>query len=234
MELQFETIDTSRISEKVAEQFMDLIRSGKLKPGDKLPAEQSLAQAMGISRATVREALSGLKALGLVISRSGKGNFIIEDNNIIEDWDRLIIEIRQRSVFFDALEARRALEGEICFLAAERATEEQLEEIKIALNLTKDAVTADDFRQADYRFHHALALASGNQLFICFIEECFVTLTEFYWEIIQKGNLTDNSSFFRDHSSILSCIQERNPVKAREKMVSHIKTIQEVVLSNQR
>lgn len=221
-------VETVRTSEKAAEQFVAMIRSQKLKPGDKLPPEQTLAQALGISRATVREALSGLKALGLVVSHSGRGNFVAEDGTILRDWDRLMVEIRNRSAFLEALESRRALEGEIGFLAAQRATPDQVETIRAALDLGKDVTSPTDFRQADYHFHHSLALASGNRLFIRFMEECFRSLSGHYWDILRRADSTDGSVFavfYREHRKIFEAIAERNPAKAREKMVAHIETV---------
>lgn len=224
----FAPVDTVRTSERAAQQFVEMIRAEKLKPGDKLPSEQALAQALGISRPTVREALSGLKALGLVVSRSGKGNFVAEDDSIMRDWDRLMAEIQSRSAFLDALEARRAMEGEICFLAAERATEPQLEALREALDAGRGAGTPADFRKADYLFHHSLALASGNRLFIRFMEECFVNLSGRYWDLLQKGEAPGDGVFdffHREHRRIYEAVAERNPVKARERMVTHIESI---------
>lgn len=227
LDYQFAPVDTARTSELAAGQFVEMIRTQKLKPGDKLPSEFMLAQALGISRATVREALSGLKALGLVVSRSGKGNFVAEDDSIIRDWDRLMIEIRNRSAFLDALEARRALEGEICFLAAERATEEQLQSIESVLAVVKQATTAAAFRQGDYAFHHSLALASGNRLFIRFMEDCFVNLSGRYWDLLRQAEPAGGvfEMFNRGHQRVFEAVAARDPVKARERMVAHIESV---------
>lgn len=221
-------VDPMRSSERAAEQFVEMIKTHKLAAGDKLPPEQTLATALGISRATVREALSGLKALGLVVSRSGKGNFVAEDDSILRDWDRLIAEIRSRSAFLDALEARRALEGEICFLAAQRATDEQLRTVRTALDAGQDVHSSGDFRRVDYEFHHSLALASGNRLFIRFMEECFMNLSGHYWDILRKADSADGrvfDAFNREHGRVLEAVADRNPTRARERMVLHIETV---------
>jgi GntR family transcriptional repressor for pyruvate dehydrogenase complex len=223
----FMPVETARTSERAAEQFLEMIRSQKLKCGDKLPPEQTLAQALGISRATVREALSGLKALGLIVSRSGKGNFIAEDDSVMRDWDRLLAEIRDRSAFLEAIEARRALESEVCSLAAERATQNQLAAIRAALDLGQGATSPTDFRPADYQFHLSLALASGNRLFIRFTEECFLNLSGHYWDILRQAG-TDGSVFavfHGEHGRVFEAIAARSPAKAREKMIAHIETI---------
>lgn len=225
---RFTPIDTARTSERAAEQLLELIRTGKLKGGNKLPSEQALAQALGISRATVREALSGLKALGLIVSRSGKGNFIAEDGAITRDWERLMAEIRNRSAFLDAIEARRALESEVCCLAAERATPSQLEAIQTALELGKGVTSPAEFRQADYQFHHSLALASANRLFIRFVEECFLSLSGHYWDILRQAGSTNGevfATFCEEHRRIYEAVAGGNPTKAREKMIAHIETI---------
>ncbi|MGQ9779248.1 MAG: FadR/GntR family transcriptional regulator [Bacillota bacterium] len=221
-------VDTVRNSEVAAERLVEMIKAQKLKPGDKLPSEQALAQALGISRATVREALSGLKAIGLIVSRSGKGNFVAEEKGILKEWDKLVAEMRSRSVFLDALEARKALEGEICYLAAERATEEQLAAIRAAVLLGEQVDSQVGFRQNDYIFHHSLALASGNRLFIRFIEECFMNLSGHYWDILLATRphvAPVMKSFQRDHRRIYEAIAERNGAKARERMAAHIESV---------
>lgn len=221
-------VDPVRTSERAAGQFVEMIRSQKLSAGDRLPSEQALAQELGISRATVREALSGLKALGLVVSRSGKGNFIAEDDSVMRDWDRLMAEIRSRSAFLDALEARRAMEGEVCSLAAQRATEEQLAKLRQALHAGENVTSPSEFGRVDYEFHHSLALASGNRLFLRFMEECFVNLSGQYWDMLRKTDSLGDRAFAvfnREHQRIYEAVAANNPARARERMVAHIDSV---------
>jgi len=72
----FEKVQTRKVYMEIVEQIQDLIKRGRLKPGDKLPAERILADKLGVSRPPLREALSALEILGIIESRGGKGNFI--------------------------------------------------------------------------------------------------------------------------------------------------------------
>lgn len=218
----FMPVEPIRSSERAAAQFLEMIQSNRLKPGDKLPSEKVLTEMMGISRATLREVLSGLKALGLVVSRSGRGNFVVEDDTVLRNWNKLLTKMRSRSVFLDALEARRALEGEICFLAAQRATDDQLQSVERALLLGKGVTSAVDWKQADYAFHHSLALASGNRLFIHFVEDCFLSLSTTYYDIVRRPEIL--SKTYEEHCDVFAAVREHNPKKARDRMMSHVET----------
>ena len=77
----FKLIQTKKVYMQVVEQVRDLIKSGKLKPGDKLPPERILAERLGVSRPSIREGIVALEILGLVVSRGGKGNII---NDVVD------------------------------------------------------------------------------------------------------------------------------------------------------
>jgi len=106
---------------KIVEQVLDLIKEGKLKPGDKLPPEQVLAENFGTSRPSVREALSALEILGITESRGGKGNFI-KDTPRSPLYEQEVMELEKEESPFEILEARKAVEIEIAELAGKKAT----------------------------------------------------------------------------------------------------------------
>lgn len=212
------------------EQIAAMIRSSELKASDWLPSESELAKSFGTSRSTIREAISGLKALGLIESVSGKGHYVSVKPEKLTDWDALVSEIRTQVGFIEAIEARRAIEGGICLLAAERAASANLAEIKAALDECRDANTPETFRMADFRFHLALAKASMNSLFIHFIDEAFLKLAGHYWAALKQAS-SDMEDVFRtyyeDHKAIYQAIREKDGPLAKERMQRHIERVDE-------
>lgn len=228
-DLDFRPVVTVNTSTQIMEQFVSMIRSSKLRPGTCLPSETSLARSLGTSRATVREALSGLKALGLIQSIPGKGNFIT-DPKVHYKLEDLVEAIKSRMEFLEALEARRAIEGEICWLAAKRRTVSSLQELEDALEKSKDIKSVDEFINADYEFHLALAKASQNRLFIDFIREALLKLGEPYYSIIKVAEAEDNDSSvkrlfgksYEDHEAIYKAIEKGDSALARKHMLKHL------------
>ncbi len=227
--LDLKPVETVNTSTQIIEQFVEMIRTSKLEPGTCLPSETSLAKSLGTSRATVREALSGLKVLGLLKSVPGKGNYI-KKPGVDYELDNIVDTIKSRMSFLEALEARRAIEGEICYLAAQRRTEAALKEIYDAMEQGKEIVHVDQFIQVDYEFHLALAKASENGLFIQFIQEALLKLDQPYYNTIRIAESSaDKSSVERlfgksydDHEAIYQAILDQKPTAARKHMLAHL------------
>src|SRR5579859_7076909 len=110
-----------RVYTVVVEQIRDLIETGHLKPGDKLPTERNLAEQLGISRSSVREALSALEVLGVIQSRQGLGNYVA--NNVSSDLpEDQFEELIEAEGTLEILEARQLFEPSVAALAARRRT----------------------------------------------------------------------------------------------------------------
>ncbi|HBR29257.1 MAG TPA: hypothetical protein DD789_07445 [Firmicutes bacterium] len=227
--LDLKPVETVNTSTRIIEQFVDMIQTNKLQPGNCLPSETSLAKSLGTSRATIREALSGLKALGVLESIPGKGNFI-KKPSVHYEIDHIIDTVRSRMGFLEALEARRAIEGEICYLAAKRRTDSNLRELKSSLEQCKHIKTVDEFINVDYEFHLVLAEASDNRLFIQFIKEALLKLEQPYYNIIRLAEEGDDVSSverlfgksYDDHEAIYEAILKSESSMARKSMINHL------------
>src|SRR5688500_2500945 len=112
----------SPVRDVVVERLLDLLRSGALKPGDRLPPEPELMQLAGVGRSTVREAVRTLASMRLVDVRPGHGTFVCDTMTQGLTDPQMLVFLRDQGVLRDVMEARRVLEPEIARLAAERCT----------------------------------------------------------------------------------------------------------------
>src|SRR5678816_3520719 len=127
----FKTIDAERrgtTSEEVVAQLREMIHTGELRPGDRLPPERDLAKLLGVSRPTLRAGISSLAAVGVLQPRRGAGTFVVEAEGspALDSSPLRLMAALQRFTPAEMFEARRSLEMAIAGLAAERATGDQM------------------------------------------------------------------------------------------------------------
>jgi len=154
----------------LAERLAGQIRSGQLHPGQRLPTEQEMTAAMGVSRTVVREAVAALRAEGLVTTRQGVGAFVASE--ILPRPFRIdpqqLKTIREA---IDVMELRTGVEIEAAGLAAERGSDRQLERIGKAMTAFERAVErAESAVEEDFALHRAIAEATGNPQFHRFLD----------------------------------------------------------------
>ena len=164
------------IYEKVVKSIKSSIAEGKLKPGDKLPAERALAQMLGISRTSLRIALKLLAAEGLVEIKHGKGVFIAEKDNddIIKKFsEKIFIEDETLNDFF---EIRKVLETQAAIWAVEKGTQEQIANLEDIVNSTLAELNSNKeldygiLAEHNFKFHTCLAEACGNPVLLRIME----------------------------------------------------------------
>lgn len=165
----FSPIKSTKVYEQVIEQIQGMIANGDLKKGDKLPSERQLAEQLGVSRTSVREALRALQIIGLIEVRQGDGNFITEsfDHCLFEPLSALFM--LQESRPQEIVDLRRVIEVETATLAAQRITDEEIKELGELINQLKLLSEAQDEKNSvkvDKEFHYRIARASKNYLLL--------------------------------------------------------------------
>lgn len=150
---------------QVAERIREAIIAGHLRPGDALPTERELAESLGVSRASVREALRALQAQGLVSASGPPARTVVVPGAAGHARDALVTLLRLNGVCVaDLMSFRALLEGEAVDMAAGRRDDPWLDEAQAALtDMRRRDLTVADFDEADVRFHLALVRASGNE-----------------------------------------------------------------------
>ncbi len=160
-------MDVVRLSDSIASDLERRILEGTLKAGERLPPERELAEQLGVSRPSLREALQKLAAKGLVQTRQGGGTLVVDrlQASFVDPWREMLRG--HPALQQDLLEFRHMLESQAALLASERANELDLERIEDAFQALELAYEHDDMPaciKADVAFHQAIAEASHNAL----------------------------------------------------------------------
>lgn len=218
---------TSRRSQEMVEQIEEAIYRGDLTPGDRLPAEHELARRFASSRASVREALRTLEALGLITIRQGAtgGCFINQvDHRIVSDSLARAIRLGQVSLD-DLTEVRVALEPYVAQLAAERAAANDLERMAEALALAeRDLASRRAAKFSHLDFHALVADAAHNPALSIIMHSLKQSLIESFSNVpLGEESM---ASTIRFHQRIYDAIARRDPEGARKIMFEHVLDMQ--------
>lgn len=226
-------IKKTRIHEEVVNQVHELIKEGKLKAGDQLPSERELAETFKVSRTSVREALRALETQGLVVSRTGMGNFVADlpIESLIAPLAKLLIE--EKDALADIFEMRKLIEPHIASLAAERATPRDIERMKTILDKQSDVVSRGETGvEADAEFHFAIGRATQNHALEKLVSGLMDILSHSREESLQTRGRRLAS--IESHRKIVAAIEEHDKIKAREAMLQHVERVEENVLSTKK
>lgn len=207
------------------------IESGKLAPGSRLPTEQALINATGVSRTVVREAISALRANGLVITRQGVGAFVSPDAQN-RPFRIHADELRSLNEVLKVFELRISIETEAAGFAAERRTKRHLGDMKRCLRLIDRQIElGQSAADADYIFHKAIFAAANNSYFVQFLE--FLGRFIIPRQRIQRGlEDPDQRGIYlkriqKEHFAIFDAIKAADPEAARKAARAHLINAQE-------
>ena len=216
----------SRLYEQVLERLRAYVTEAGLKAGDKLPAERELAASLGVSRASVKQAIVVLEVQGLVEARHGGGTYLVRDTLDVEPVEQLV---ERRKRLPEVLEAREALETKLAELAAERRTEDELEDIRQALDFMHDEIIGGGFGvEGDRRFHAAVTAAAHSSLLADFMKTIAGQITESRNESLRQPGRPHRS--LAQHTAIYEAIAAGDPKKAAAAMRKHVRTVAKVRL----
>jgi len=214
--------------EKIALHIENLVSSGKLQPGNRLPSERELAEGLGVGRGVVREAVKLLAERGLVTISPGRGTFVsgLDPKFHSEQLGRLFR--RGGHSYNDLHEVRQILEVEIAGLAAQKATPADLEKMRQAIeemDATVSPFTQSEFIKADTAFHAALAEATHNSVFPLFMDVLMDLLEEPRFMMSQMPDVPARSQ--AHHRLIFESVQRGDAAAARQAMWQHTQQVAE-------
>lgn len=222
----YESLNHMKLYEQVVERIQKLIFAGQLKPGDRLPAERELSEQFGVSRTVIREAVKALQEKGLVEIRPGVGTFIHDGMSQImhQSLERMVMSDRRHGLG-NLTQVREIFEPKIAEIAAENATEADIEAMQNAINVMDDAMDdVDRFITADHEFHLALARATKNKLIFELIGSIVNLLSEQRRHIFLAGSGGPERGQAH-HKRILQAVLAHDSQAAHDLMVEHLKQV---------
>lgn len=216
------------LTAQLVAELKELIANGTFAPGDKIPTENELIRRYSVSRTVVREAISGLRADGLLVTRQGVGAFVTEQTGKrLEPFDPRDLE----AVLY-MLEFRKVIETEAAGLAADRRTESDLTELQACYDeLSAHSLDAKAFVQPDFRFHLAIARASHNPYFLQIEEHIGQQIIPHSRLHVLAPDLPEDLSFLKtvqsEHESIYKAIVAGDSQAAKAAMRNHLERSQQ-------
>jgi len=225
MENLIQEIHVEKVSDKIVEQLEELIKSGKVLPGNKLPSERQLIDMLGVGRSSLREAISRLEMMGYVEIRKRKGIYVksMESTLHLDPLKKMLHDDKIKII--QLYEIRSDLEEASAYAAAEQRTESDMEAILHCHGNFESKNGDKHFSwELDQALHSAIAQSSHNYFRIHAINNIFDFSKEFIRPFIEGfANSQDNSSIIiQQHKSIIDAIQNKKPDQAKKQMKLHL------------
>jgi GntR family transcriptional repressor for pyruvate dehydrogenase complex len=221
----FKPVKKTRVYEEIVAKIKDMIDKGRFKSGDQLPVERELAEVFRVSRSSVREAIRSLESQGLLKSRQGNGTYIVRQpiEMLVNPLASVISSEKdgQRELF----EMRRLIEPQLAYLAAERATEEEISLMEKTLDLQEQEISkGESGTETDKNFHYLLASAAKNRFLLRIIDNSMSLLVESRDNFLQVEGRPEKSVL--RHRQVLDAIKGGDPDEAARIMREHLVDIE--------
>jgi GntR family transcriptional regulator, transcriptional repressor for pyruvate dehydrogenase complex len=228
------TVHREAVSVQIADRLLSLIREQQLKPGDRLPAERDLSALMGVSRATVREALRSLATMNIIELRHGSGTYVtsLEPQLLVERFD-LVFSLNDNS-FLDLVEARKVIEPGGTALAAQRKTPEDIAALEDILSRSWQCMREQPsaFPKLDIEFHVRVAECSRNAL----LSRIMQAVTQLSIASSERTASTKGGYSVRrierainKHQEMVEAIKAGDAVLARDLMTEHLQQVEDTL-----
>jgi GntR family transcriptional repressor for pyruvate dehydrogenase complex len=212
------------VPEVALQAIRKLIAEQGFGPGDMLPSQRDLALQLGVSRASLREALSSLSALGVINVQPGKGVFVQSLIDLPRSESGLSWPFAAQASPVDIFQLRYALEGFAAGLAAVTLTADELDALEDNVETMRDELRAEDFDAAarlDFEFHRRILLASGNQAMLSILS----TSAEMFLESQKLPFIRPERAMetWQEHRKILRALARRASGAAQKAMQEHVR-----------
>lgn len=217
-------IRRSKLHELVSQKLEDMIRSGALKPGDRLPSERDIMAAYGIGRPAVREAFLSLQSKGFITTESGRRACVTAPSvdNVFTTLDSIVgMIIRREESLKNLFDARRFIEAAMARHAALVIEKVHLAELREALEANRQAIgNRTRFMETDIEFHRILFRVSDNPVFDA-VHAAVVNWLMERWAKIKRNEATEKLAF-QGHVQISNAVGRGDPDAAEKAMNKHL------------
>ena len=215
------------LTDEAIERIKAMIVSGELAPGDRLPKEADLAERLGLSRNSLREAVKALSLIRVLDVRQGDGTYVTSlQPEILLDTVGFVLDFHRDDSVLHLLEVRRVLEPAATAMAALAMTDEEIAALGVLVDSISSAPDLNELIAADLEFHHRIAVGSGNPVLASLIDSLSApTLRARIWRgLTQEGAA---SRTHEQHQAIHQALATRQPDLARSWATVHIAGVED-------
>ena len=221
-----QSIQKTSTPELVVREILRSIKSGEMQPGEKLPPERELAKILGVGRSSVREAISAMVLVGYFDVTQGKGIFLKKDIPTPYVFSSQLSDVLEAFWVFDLIEVREILECNIVQLTTERAGAKEINKLKgFILEMQNYSENINNFYNADFKFHIALAEATKNEVMPELLK-LIVEKAHNHYSKFLPDTLCRPDHAIKTANEIVNAVQERDMEKAIQKMREHLRIVQ--------
>jgi GntR family transcriptional repressor for pyruvate dehydrogenase complex len=219
------------VTDDAIDRLKEMIRSGQIKPGDRLPREPDLAESLGVSRNSLREAVRALSLLRILDVRQGDGTYVtaLAADTLLAALS-VVVDFHGDATLLEVVEVRRILEPAATALAATRIDDDTLAELELLMERTTGSSTVEELVAADVEFHRLIATVAGNAALGAVLESISgPTQRMRVWRGIAGEGVIDRT--IAEHRAILDALHRRDPELARSWATVHVAGVEEWVRS---
>ena len=218
-------LSRSSLSQQIADKLEELILSGRLSPGDRLPPERDLARQLGVSRPTLREAIHLLQDRGFLEQRQGDGTYLtgMHSDQLYRSVQRLFVSANRP--YEELVSIREMFEPVVAGVAARHAKPENTEAVQQAIWASqKPGITAEEYAQAVMNIHRAIIEATQNKMLVALFRPVLdLMLKTTGLMFVRLHRSTDNLTGPDEHQQILDCIKDGRAEDAAAAMRHHLR-----------
>jgi DNA-binding FadR family transcriptional regulator len=215
------------LTDEAIDKIKGMITSGELGPGDRLPKEADLAERLGLSRNSLREAVKALSMIRVLDVRQGDGTYVTSlEPDLLLDALSFVVDFHRDDTVLQFLEVRRILEPAATALATQRMTDADIAKLQIVLDELGDTPTIEALVANDLEFHRLIASGSGNAVLCSLIDGLSgpTTRARIWRGLTQEGAAARTRE---QHQAIVDAITSREPDLARSWAAIHVAGVEQ-------
>jgi GntR family transcriptional repressor for pyruvate dehydrogenase complex len=215
------------LTDEAIDKIKGMIMSGELGPGDRLPKEADLAERLGLSRNSLREAVRALSMIRVLDVRQGDGTYVTSlEPNLLLDALSFVVDFHRDDTVLQFFEVRRILEPAAAALAADRMLDDDIDKLQLVLDDLGDEPTIEALVANDIEFHRQIAIGADNAVLASLVEGLSgPTMRARIWRgLTQEGAAARTRE---QHQAIVDAISTRQPDLARSWATVHIAGVEE-------
>ncbi|MEV0996159.1 FadR/GntR family transcriptional regulator [Nonomuraea sp. NPDC050202] len=210
------------VTDAAIDKIKQMILSGELAPGDRLPKEADLAERLGLSRNSLREAVRALSLINVLDVRQGDGTYVTSlEPRLLLDTMSFVLDLHRDDTVLQFFEVRRILEPAATAMATEQMTDADVAELRLILESLPERPTVEELVANDLQFHLRIAQGSGNSVLCSFIESLSgpTTRARIWRGLTQEGAMEKTRE---QHTAIYEAIAARQADVARSWATVHV------------